>query len=183
MCQLFKLCIYRNYLFSVTPWSPVESQTNNRVSTLQQSEVKLASAAAEPSLNYAGGCRSVTCHSASLLLSQIVQGRGSEGGRKVLGCVLKQMKMTLSSSEFCFEQWSVSLRGGLGFHWQALGDRISIRIREEYLLDRYSSLSTPCLLLKLSVCYLSFSLPALTVPLLIRFVLLSSPLPGLFLQR
>lgn len=48
MCQLFKLCISSNYLFSATLWSPLEPQTNNRVATLQKRKVKFSSAAEDP---------------------------------------------------------------------------------------------------------------------------------------
>lgn len=105
---------------------------------------------------------------------------GKEGVR--LCFVADEMKMTLSSSIFCFEQCCITLTDYISTDrlWEI---QFPLEFGEEYLLDRSSSLSVPCLLLKLSACYLTFSLFALIVPLLVRFFLLSSPLPVLFLQR
>lgn len=103
--------------FSATPWSPVEPKTNNKVVTLQKRKVKLSLAAEEPSLDSDVCCRKVTCHSTCpLLLGLCKEGevRGEEGAR--LCVIADEMKMTLSSSGFCFEQCCVSLGGGLGFH-------------------------------------------------------------------
>lgn len=109
--QLFKSCITSRCLLGAAPWSPVEPQTNNGAVIPEKTKVKLSSAEGELSPDSAVHLQMLPLIQLS---TSVREEMGEEGVR--LCFIADEMKMTLSSSRFCFEQCCIPLGDGLGFH-------------------------------------------------------------------